>query len=334
MSRAPGWGRLSFATIVALAVVSAVGARVAGAERTSDPFAATGVDCPAAPSGWFLPDSGRSVFSPLTNPHEGPAPEQQPVGGYQMRVNCDYYTTSGRHLELSVSYALPMDPNPYNDFDIGCGAASSSAGPSVGALPWSPTTRIYRIVSATRWADAVFYDNLGQLQPNDVAPFEKATQRLMQSAEPAAHSCTLVTKPSLVTEIWNFSFDATVLQQGVHTNAGSSGSFTTTTSQGAQSRAVTTLKMSRIVLTVSGQGLAQPASVTLSAIRGLGFRWNRGATIQVAVKVNRSSYAVCKPGATGKLTISTQTRTVELNVCGRSLLQGSGQVHEQIDSVG
>jgi hypothetical protein len=250
-----------------------------------------------------------------------------------MRVNCNYYTTGGRHIEVGVSYALQMDPNPYSDFDVGCAGANAAAGLPTGASPWSSATRLYRIVSLTRWADALFYDNLSQLRPNEVAPFEAVTQQLMRSAEPAAHTCTLVTKPSLVKEILNFSFDATVARQGLQTNAGSSGSFTTTTTQGAQSRAVSTLKMSRIVLTVSGQGLAHPASVTLSASHGLGFSWNHGATVQIAVKVNRSSYAVCQPGATGKLTISTQTRSVELDVCGRNLLQGSGQFHMQIDSV-
>jgi hypothetical protein len=279
-----------------------------------------------------VPRGGRLVTSPFTNRHEGPAPEQQPVGGYEIEVNCNYFTKTGRHIEVGVGYDLPIDPNPYNDFDVGCAAtnAARASGPS-GTQAWDPTLRVYRIVSLTRWADAVFSDFQNQLRPGEVPSFEAVTRQLMRNAEPYAHACKVVTSPTRVSEIWQFSFDATVVDRGVvTTTTGTSGSFVAKPDANGRTRTLTRLTASDIVVKVGGQG-----SVTLRVGRGLSFDLIHGAgTLRAVVTVARSSYAGCHAGLAGLLRLKAANQTAALDVCGRNLLAGRGQITDIFTTIG
>jgi hypothetical protein len=133
------------ATLLAAFAVAAPLAPVASADPYAD--AAANVVCPAAPRGWFSPagGGGRFVLTPLTA-----AGDDGLYGGNDVEVDCGYFTTAGRHLTVGVRYALPRDPNPFADFDIGCTVNEAAAGVPTGAYGWNASDRVYRVVSEAR----------------------------------------------------------------------------------------------------------------------------------------------------------------------------------------
>src|SRR4051812_27704988 len=88
----------------------AVGALAPAAAPAGDPVAdASNIACPTAPSGWALSATeGKQVWD---GTHDS-----RLAGLNQVAVNCNYVTPDWDHIEATVSYALPTDPNPANDF--------------------------------------------------------------------------------------------------------------------------------------------------------------------------------------------------------------------------
>jgi hypothetical protein len=75
-------------------------------------------------------------------------------------------------------------------------------------------------------------------------------------------------------------------------------------------------------------------SVTLKITSPVSFKSSYGATLSVLVEVSSSTYKPCRKGATGTLTVSTDTHTATLRACHLNLLQGTGRIEPEIAAVG
>src|SRR5438105_985383 len=119
------------AVLVAAIATLAWGAAASAAEVPN----ANSIACPAAPSGWTLPkDMGRWVVSPnQADAVPSRLNDNWDPGRDQVTVFCNYFTKTANTLLLQVSYALPGNINPFNDFDVGCVDNSPSPG---GARVW------------------------------------------------------------------------------------------------------------------------------------------------------------------------------------------------------
>ena len=298
------------------------------ADSVADPYAdaASVITCPSGPSGWFVPpgSDGRYVLTPLTTTANTGA-----YGGTQVNVDCTYWTHQGGRRTVTVRYALPNDFNPFADFYIGCKSNKMGIGGPTGPKPWDNHDRLYRVLSDTSWSYATFFDAYGQLQGNEVGTFEAITRTMLKSAEPVAHNCGLKLVETAPQILWTFGFNANVQSNGLTTTGGTAGTFMTRPNQNGGTGALGELKAGVIVLKIS-RGSKPVGSVTLRVTDPVSFTYSYGAELRALVQVSTSTYAPCHNGATGTLTVSTNTRKATLQVCHRNLIQGTGDTNAHI----
>jgi hypothetical protein len=305
------------------------------ASSVADPYAdaASVITCPAGPAGWFVPPGteGRYVLTPLTvsGGDENEAPEA--YGGSQVNVDCTYWTQQGGRLTVSVRYALPIDFNPYADFYIGCKTNTMGVGAPTGPQPWNNQQRLYRVLSNVSWSYATFYDAYDQLQGSDITSFEAITRQMLKDAEPIAHTCALNLQATAPQTLWTFGFDANVKNAGLTTTGGTSGTFFTRPNVNGGTGQLTQLKAVDIVLTMS-HGSKKVGAVTLHVTQPVSFTYSYGAVLRALVQVSASTYAPCRFGATGTLTVDTNTQTATVQVCHRNLVEGTGSTNAHISN--
>jgi hypothetical protein len=266
------------------------------------------IACPAASASWAVPAGagGKQIEDGQTDVHYRPSDA--------VTVNCNYFTSGGRHILVYVQYALPSDPNPINDFYYGCSST---------VTPWNGTDRVYRVTSRDQWAIAVFYDSLSLLKGGEVPMFEGVTRRLLANAEGYAHDCSLRVAPTSVVSTYSFSFDVS----GGH----ASGTFAVEADPGRNPRAATVpvvqFEVPSITLHVSTGGVSRVLAIRVR--RGIAYHdYHHGAgtapptsRVTFAIEVLRSTIPTCRTGASGTLTVSTSP-SVSLRVCGRSFATG------------
>jgi hypothetical protein len=322
--------------ILALLILSGGTARA-----SQDPYQdqAEKISCPAAPPGWFNPSEsagGRTFLTPLT-PIVQPDGPTEFFGAPVVEVDCRYMTAAGKNLSVLVRYALPIDINPWNDFYIGCTVTGHPQNLATGARAWNERDRIYRVVGAKTWSLATFIDDLRQLQPGDVPRFEAMANEMLAAAQPFAHGCKLAGNggPVGIQSIWTFSFDAHTSGGGVTSSAKTTGSFVTTANtQGASVGTISNLHADNFRLKAASHGSRW--SLALHVAAPIGFHHGYGSVLQARVVVLASNESGCSTGATGTLILSVQYLTaprVAVTVCGRTYLDGKGQVSAQMKTV-
>jgi hypothetical protein len=200
-----------------------------------------------------------------------------------------------------VSLSLPTDPNPFNDFDFGCGK---------GDAPWTTSYRTYRVSSPSQWAIATLVDAGGYLSTKDVPAFEGVTRQLLKNANGYGHSCKLVTKPTPVAP--RFYFDVRAGNDNIKTT------FQTPTSpiQGVyriNQFSPTTAKLQ--IQTGNGQRM-----LAIKLTRGIDYRLGKAKVpprVRFQVRVTGSSVPGCRKGASGTLILS-EPFSVTIAACGRT----------------
>lgn len=296
-------------TCGALGAVLAPTSSVAADPVTKDPST---IACPAASPGWFVPASagGKEVEDGQNDLHLRPSDA--------VTVNCNYYTSSGRHILVYVQYALPSDRNPINDFYYGCSSTVTR---------WNATDRVFRLTSSDQWAIAVFYDSLLQLKNSEVAMFENVTRRLLQNAEGYAHDCSLKVAPTPATSSYAFVFDVS--------EGRAQGSFLVQATPNGDPRAPTVpviqVQVPNITLNVKTDGVSHV--LTIKVKHGITYHNYHAhkavptskaiptSDVKFAIEVVSSKVPSCRKGATGTLTVSTAP-SVLLEVCGQTFLRG------------
>ncbi len=325
--------------VLSVLVLLAVGAGAAHA--SGDPYKdqADTVPCPRAPSGWFNPpasEGGRSVLTPLStlnSPDGLDAYSAAPA----VEIDCNYRTAGGKDLEVSVRYALPIDLNPWNDFDIGCTEVAHPEAVSTASERWNDRVRVYRIVGMKSWSLATFIDNLHQLSSADVPRFEAMANELLKGVQSFAHNCSLPGNhgPVAVKSLWTFSFDAHVTSAGIASSADTTGSFTTSpTADGSSIGAIGDLNATDFRLRMSQGGHTSWISIHIAA--PIGFEHSYGSELRARIVVLGSSEPGCRSGSTGTLFLATPLLappTVRITICGHSYLSGKGSVSATIASV-
>jgi len=274
---------------------------VAAAPVAKDPGA---IGCPAASSGWFVPGGagGRQVADGQTDVRLRPSDA--------VTVNCNYYTSGGRHILVYVQYALPSDRNPINDFFYGCGSSGTQ---------WTVTDRVFRVTSSDQWAIAAFYDSFHQLREGEVAKFEKVTRQLLQNAEGYAHDCSLTVAPTPVTSNYGLTFRVP--------EGRGKGSFlvqAVPNDPRASTVPVIQVRVPDITLHLKANGASYLLTIRVS--RGINYQYYRvraipTSRVSFAIEVVSSTVPSCQKGATGTLTVSTAP-AVSLHVCGQAFLRG------------
>jgi hypothetical protein len=288
---------------------------------------ANSIACPSAPAGWSTPTGGgaRSVRSP--NPGDATPADLDP-GSDQVTLTCGYLSTDGkkRLFSVIVNYAVPYDFNPYSDFYVGC-VTKLGVGLPNGDLAWNKKVRRYRILSLNAWTYAGFYDLYHTLAESEVKRFKGVAQALLRRSVPAAHNCELPGKggAAQVPKTWSFMVYANLTADGVtiQTNGGGGGFTTTVDTKGAIA-GVDDLSGKDLLLLI-GSPQAPPQRVTVRYGKALSFKTTPVKTLTLSVEVVDSGYGGCEVGSTGTLTISNAP-SVTLELCGRTLLQGSTAV--------
>jgi hypothetical protein len=281
---------------------------IAAAPQSKDP---NSIACPVASTKWFVPAAagGKEIEDGETDVHYRPSDA--------VTVNCNYFTRDGKHVLVSVQYALPSDPNPINDFYYGCSSSET---------PWNSTDRVFRLTSRDQWAVAVFYDTLFQLKNSEVPMFEDVTRRLLRNAEGYAHDCSLRVAPTAVESTYAFTFDvpAGKVQGSFVVKAAPSRDPRASTAPVVQASAPT------IRLGVRSGGARHALAIEIS--HGVTYRDRHFAgsgrstsaatsSVTFAIRVVGSTVPSCPKGASGTLTVSTAP-SVSLRVCGRTFLHG------------
>ena len=314
---------------------------VGTASASPDPYRdqAEKIACPAAPRGWTNPpesQGGRSILTPLTAVAQTDDPTVF-VGAPIVQVGCDYRTTGGRDIQVSVRYALPIDINPWNDFYIGCTVTGHPEVVSTGPHAWNDRDRIFRVVGAKTWSLATFVDDLGQLRKDDVPRFEAMTRTMLEAAQPFAHDCTLAGNggPVDLQSTWSFSFDVQTTTAGVTSSASTSGSFLTTAStSGSAVGTISNLGARDFRVRVTSKGKTRWLTIHVGA--PIEFRHGYDSLLRTHVVVIASNEAGCGKGSTGTLLVSLQNLTpprVAVQVCGQTYLDGKGRIRAQIQTV-
>lgn len=322
-------------------VLSVFVVSVGTASASPDPYRdqAETIPCPSAPPGWYNPSEsqgGRYILTPSTAVEQTDDPTVI-FGAPIVQIDCNYRTTGGKALEVSVRYALPIDLNPWNDFYIGCTVTGRPQAASTAAHAWSDRDRVYRVVGAKSWSLATFVDYLGQLEKDDVPRFEAVTDTMLKAAQPFAHGCTLAGNggPVDVKSIWTFSFVAQTTSGGVTSSGRSSGSFVTTADpSGSGAGTISNLFATNFRLGVTTKGNTRSLTIRVGA--PIEFRHRYGSLLRAHVVVIASNDAGCRTGSTGTLLVSLQDLTpalVRVQVCGHSYLDGKGQVNVRIQPV-
>ncbi len=313
-------------------------AGVAGA--SPDPYRdqAETIGCPAAPAGWSNPpesEGGRSILTPLT-PVASALDPTVLFGAPIVELTCDYKTTDGRYLQVSVRYALPIDLNPWNDFYVGCTALGRQQPIATRAQAWNDSDRVYRIVGAKTWSLATFVDNLKQLETNDVPRFEVMANSMLKAAQPFAHDCKLAGNggPVSLTSLWTFSFDVQTTSAGVTSSASSSGSFETTAdTAGSMVGTIRDLRATDFRLELASKGKKQSLALHVGA--PIEFRHTYGSLLRAHIVVSSSSDTACREGSAGTLLVSLQNLSpprVVVQICGHTYLDGKGTVRARIQT--
>jgi hypothetical protein len=325
--------------IVAVLVLLVLGSGTASASQ--DPYRdqAEQIACPPAPPDWFNPPEsagGRAILTPLTPESSGLDPTVF-FGAPVVEVDCHYLTAGGKNMEVGVRYALPIDINPWNDFDIGCTVTGHPEDVATAAQAWNNRERIYRVIGANTWSLATFVDDLGQLGPADVPRFERIADMMLRAAQPFAHNCKLAGDggPVDVTSIWTFSFDAQTTSGGVTGSATTSGSFhTTANTSGGSVGTISNLVANDFRLRVTGGGTTRSLQLHVGA--PIEFRHGYGSLLRTVLVVIASNDPGCRPGASGTLLLSLQPLTapsVAVQVCGHTYLDGTGRVSAALGTV-
>jgi hypothetical protein len=312
-----------------------------GASASSDPYAdaASVIACPPGPAGWSVPATpgGRVVEDPLT---PNPVSPRQLWGGDQFNLDCNYQTSTGGRLKLTVRYALPTIAfNPVSDFDFGCTASHSPVAGANATVLWNTKTRLYRVVSSKAWVYATFTDPYRQLSSSNVTVFESATRQMLAHAQPLAHKCPITLAPQALVTLWTYGFNARIANNGLTTTGTFSGTFLATSQPAGGLGAVSQLRAPDFGLQVTN-GSTSLGSVAVGLSQP---QFQNGVfTAQVAIGA-ASTYPPCAwktqtPGPnggtivtqvanqpTGTLTINANQGTVTLQACGQDLLAGTGQ---------
>jgi hypothetical protein len=256
--------------------------------------------CPAAPQGWSVT---KSVLTPQTTADGyGGNYEQVGAGGNAATVTCSYRKSASTQVYVAVSFALPSDPNPLNDFDLGC---------SRGDVGWNRTDRVYRVSSHDQWALATLVDDRSALGSNEVPAFLSVTRKLLQNAKGYGHSCIVVTKPTEVAQ--RFFFDIRVGGDNLKTTF-----WTPATPSRSGIYRIKKIAPAAAKLRVDTNSGTRLLEIRLT--RGIDYRLATAratGTARFRVKVTGSGIASCHKGATGTLTISTPI-DVQVAVCGQS----------------
>jgi hypothetical protein len=325
---------------VLVGVLLALALGVGTASASTDPYRdqAETIVCPSPPSGWFNPpesEGGRVILTPLTAVQQVDDPTLH-FAAPLVQVTCHYRKTSGKDLQVSVRYALPIDVNPWNDLDIGCTATGPrevvSSGTSAGAYPWSDYDRAYRIVGAKSWSLATFAYHLDDLSKDDVPRFEAMANAMLKAAQPFAHGCPLAGDggPANLRTLWTFRFDARTTSAGVTSSGKSSGSFLITSRTPVGTGAISELRATDIRLSVRTKGRTRSLKIRVGGPTE--FRFGYVTTLAAQIRVIASNDTECRKGSTGTLSVSTEPRVL-VNVCGRIYLGGKGSVRTRIASV-
>src|SRR6185437_4234688 len=111
-----------------------------------------------------------TVETPETVPPKVGDDPQNAIGGNVDTISCVYHHADLEQLYVTVSFALPTDLNPFNDFYLGCGHGDRS---------WDDANRIYTVGSPSQWAIAAFSDISHLLSANDVTAFEGVARQLL-----------------------------------------------------------------------------------------------------------------------------------------------------------
>jgi len=292
--------------VAALAAAGVVWAAAPGTAVGAAPIRnPEAIVCPAAPGGWDALAVRKMVDTPQSVP-EPDAEEHFQTGGNLVRVACTYYAATNTHVTVTVSYALPSDANPVNDFYWGCGT---------GAMRWNESYRVYRVPSVTQWANATLIDAGGFLPARDVPAFRTVTNRLLENAEGYGHACRLLTKPTAVTLKYTFDVEA------AGGNLKSQFLAEQTPKDGVHPIVQSTVTTADV--RVQAGGKSQPLTIRLA--RGLDFRpatARKAGQVRYRVEVVSSKVPSCRGGAAGTLTITTRPSVV-LAVCGQTFLRGA-----------
>jgi hypothetical protein len=291
-------------------LVLAAAVTLPAAGRSSD------VGCPAGPSGWTSSPQNPQLWGP-----------QQSAGLDNETVTCIYTNGKGLTLSVRAQFALPVDMNPFNDFNFGCGSAS---------VAWNDSSREYLLASTNRWSYVVFQDPESILSSGDVSAFESLSKTLLQSTDGVAHTCSLKTAKTAVTNTWQFAFRLDLARKGFSASAvvGShtanqveaqpvdDGSFETKNT--GKSSQILDVKAPLIPVAVSDGG--KHYTLTLRLEQGVSFRYHAAALkggvstakaqLQVKVRVVRSNEPACRARSTGTLTLSTLPSSASLDLCG------------------
>jgi hypothetical protein len=292
--------------VAALGTAGAVAALAPGTGVAAAPIKnPEAIVCPDAPGGWNALPVRKVVDTPQSVP-EPDAEEHFQTGGNLVRVACTYYAATNTHVTVTVSYALPSDVNPVNDFYWGCGA---------GTMRWNESYRVYRVPSVTQWANATLIDAGGFLPARDVPAFRTVTDRLLENAEGYGHACKLLTRPTAVALKYTFDIKA------AGGNLKSQFLAEEAAKNGVHPIVQSTVTTARVRVTADGK--SRPLTIRLA--RGLDFRpatARSAGQVRYAVKVVSSKVPSCRGGAAGTLTITTRP-SVLLAVCGQRFLRGA-----------
>jgi len=289
-----------FTSAAALCVVAGVAPTLAfatAAKKTPDAIA-----CPSAPAGWDRPPVAKTVSSPQTTENGyGGGYEQVAAGGNAATVTCAYHQ-SAKQVYVAVSFALQSDPNPLNDFDLGC---------SRGDARWNAADRVYRVSSRDQWALATLVDDSRALRASEVPAFLAVTRKLLLNAAGYGHSCVVGARPTQIPA--RFFFDI---------RAGGDNIKSTFWTPPSPSKSgifpIQKISPSTARLQVETNAGAHLLAVKLT--RGVDYRLQnaqRPARVRLRFTVTGSKVPSCHRGATGTMTISTPL-TVQLAVCGHT----------------
>jgi hypothetical protein len=310
-------------TVKALVALVVLGGLIWAGTALGVPPNASAIACPSPPSGWTNPpgESGRLVQSP--DPSDA-TPTGLQLGTDQVRITCSYFKNDSR-MTVAAAYALPLDFNPWWDFDFGCTSVNHTPGflPVTG-FPWDTQHRLYFTIDSKSWSYAMFQDPYDVLSSGDVGPFEHVAQSLLASVEPAAHDCTLPGGggPAVTQSTWAFYFDFSATNKGVTTTGSSKGSFFTSPNSTGATGIIGGLHATNIAVTVATKGAVSLQQLTIHVGAPISFTSFYANTLKAAISVLDSNDPSCPIGSTGTLTVSTEP-SVKLDICHGTLIQGT-----------
>lgn len=295
-------------TIFVIFSASASAARVQSSDTPASP------NCPSPPAGWKEPPGADSQGNSLAKVVIASG-NPDGTGGDRTEIACNYYSDA-RRVSITVTYALPTDPNPVADFYFGCSKALTA---------WTATRRMFVAISVNRWAVVAFSDPGRSLRESDVPGFEQAAHVLLRNAEQYAHTCAVKPEATPVSFEYQYKFSA----------PGTSGSGFLWARTDPNTLEDTVVKVGPETFSVAARVGGKRAVLSFSVIRGTAFRPARpGSAAELALKVRviRSSAPACSVGRVGSLIMTGDPApSVRLAVCGHTFLRG--RAHVEMSSV-